>query len=277
MDITTIVVLIGGLLVLSVVGSVIFTKKEQAAALKRQQIASYRMRADEAQDLYDGLQVAGLEKVTYQFLLQRIIANLKAAHNIDPSATGIKNRLNSAQATLSSFDDLTFQVQFPSGMMELQGLIGRLNKLVRYLILLFQNRSLQESQYQIIMPAVQRSLLKFDAEGHIKMGHQAANDGQPGTAKQYYTTAREKLIEFGTEDQYVITQLEKVDELLAGLANKAGDGEGGTYSTETPSGMPLATSDEDIDVGGVPSDSPTQEEINQRTDEDAEFTPKKKW
>jgi len=138
-SITTIVILVSVILVLSVIVSIVLTKREQAAALRRQQVASYRLKADEAQDLYDGLQNAGLEKAAYKFLLERIAVNLQEAYNIEPSTPGIKTRLNSAAKTLESLDTLTFTVQMPGNMMELHGLVGRLNKFMKYLMLLFMH------------------------------------------------------------------------------------------------------------------------------------------
>jgi len=275
---TDIIIIIIVLLVISVIGSVIFTKKEQAAAQRRQQVASYRYKADEAQDLYDGLQNAGLEKKAYAFLLDRIIVNLEAAYKIDPKAPGIKVRLNSAKSTLQSIDTISFYIQMPSAMSELHGLVGRLNKLVKYLILLFQKRLIAEHQYQEMMPAVQRTLLKFDAEGHIKMGHQAANDGQPGTAKQCYMHAKEKLLGFDQEDSYVMEQLGKVDELLATLDKES----------VIPGGVPMEQLNEEQQNQAAIAETDdrtkeelaaaaAQEELNRQAESDGSFTPKKKW
>jgi len=281
MSMTTIIIMIAILLLVSVVGSVIFAKKEQAAAARRQQVASYRYKADEAQDLYDGLQNAGLEKKAYAFLLDRVIVNLQAAYNIDAKAPGIKVRLSSAKSTLNSIDSISYYIQMPSAMSELHGLVGRLNKLVKYLILIFQKRLIPEHQYQELMPAIQRTLLKFDAEGHIKMGHQSANDGQPGTAKQCYLHAKEKLLSFGEDDSYVMTQLEKVEELLATLDKE----------TEIPGGIPLEQlanaenagegehliADTDESTKEQLDAKASQEALNRQSESDGGFSPKKKW
>ncbi|PCJ50512.1 MAG: hypothetical protein COA74_01660 [Gammaproteobacteria bacterium] len=274
---SSIIIIIIVLLVASVVGSIIFTKKEQAAALRRQQVSSFRYRADEAQDLYDGLQTAGLEKITYQFLLERIIGNLQEAFNIDPRSPGIKLRLNSAKMTLSELDSIQFYVQMPSAMIELQGLVGRLNKLVKYLIILFQKRAIAEHQYQLLMPAVQRTLLKFDAEGHIKMGHQAANEGHPGTAKQYYLHAKDKLLGFGSEDSYVITQLEKVEELINSLEEDnqlPGDSQQRTVPIDQVAAA-IAANDEVTEEQLNAKES--QEALNRKSESDDAFETKKKW
>lgn len=278
---TSIIIIIVALLIASVVGSIIFTKKEQAATLRRQRVASFRYRADEAQDLYDGLQTAGLEKVTYQFLLQRIIANLQEAYNIDPRSPGIKVRLKSAKSALSNIENTQFYVQMPSAMAELHALVGRLNKLVKYLIILFQKSAIPEHQYSQLMPAIQRTLLKFDAEGHIKMGHQAANDGQPGTAKQSYLHAKEKLLNFGSEDSYVVAQLEKVDELLSAL-EEVQTVPGANADSQTAVSEPVddianiiaaneALTPEQLEA------KEAQEKINKMSESDGNFAPKKKW
>ena len=273
---TSIIIIIFGLLVASVVGSIIFTKKEQAASLRRQQVANFRYRADQAQELYDGLQTAGLEKITYQFLLQRIIANLEEAYKIDPRSPGIKVRLNSAKEALSNLENVEFHVQMPSAMTELHGLVGRLNKLVKYLILLFQNGSISDQIYSQLMPVIQRTLLKFDAEGHIKMGHQAANDGQPGTAKQCYLHAKEKLLDFGTEDSYISAQLEKVDELISSLEERPisdSTADVQTADVEQAPDVPntSAANEEKTDA------QIAQEKINQESEDRVDFTSKKKW
>jgi len=284
--ISTIIILIVILLVASVVGSIIFTKKEQAAAIRRQQVASFRVKADEAQDLYDGLQNAGMDKIVYHFLLDRILANLKGAYDIDPSAPGVKLRLRSASSTMDSFDSITFSVQMPSAMIELHSLIGRLNKLVKYLVILFQKRILPEQLYQQLMPAVQQTLLKFDAEGHMKMGHQAANDGQPGTARQSYLHAKEKLLEYGDEDPYVQAQLAKVDELIQTLEQHEDpdiantDAEGApTQAGQGNVADSTSTAEEETTVEAESRDAvATQAELNKRSEGDeGGFTPKKKW
>jgi hypothetical protein len=274
---TSIIIIIFALLIVSVVGSIIFSKKEEAASLRRQQVASFRYRADEAQDLYDGLQKAGLEMVTYQFLLERMIGNLQQAYNIDARSPGIKTRLNSAKNTLSNLDNVQFQVQIPSSMIDLHGLVGRLNKLVKYLIILFQNRSIDEQKYKQLMPAIQRTLLRFDAEGHIKMGHQAANDGQPGTAKQCYLHAKDKLLNSGYEDSYVTAQLEKVDELIITLeeevrpivATSAG-------SENSPDIVNTIAVEPEVSKKRIETKE-TQEKLNKKSDSVDTFGNKKKW
>jgi hypothetical protein len=273
---TSIIIIIFGLLVASVVGSIIFTKKEQAASLRRQQVANFRYRADQAQELYDGLQTAGLEKITYQFLLQRIIANLEEAYKIDPRSPGIKVRLNSAKEALSNLENVEFHVQMPSAMTELHGLVGRLNKLFKYLILLFQKGAMPENQYSQIMPVIQRTLLKFDAEGHIKMGHQAANDGQPGTAKQCYLHAKEKLLDFGTEDSYISAQLEKVDGLISSLEKQpTSDSTADVQTADVEQAPDVAN---EIAANEDKTDAQiAQEKINQESEDRVDFTSKKKW
>jgi len=270
------------LLVVSVIGSIIFTKKEQAASLKRQQIASYRIKADEAQGLYDGLITAGLDKIVYHFLLDRIIANLKAAFNIDAGAPGIKVRLNSAKNTLESLDSTTFAIQMPSAMLELHGLVARLNKLIKYLVVLYQKRIIPEPIYQQLMPSVQRTLIRFDAEGHIKMGHQAANNGQPGTAKQSYLYAKEKLIEFGVEDPYVQQQLEIVEELILSLDPDAKQASEVAIQTETQAVPEVTEFTEEqtkaqSEEAAIEDAISSQEQLNEQSKSEGGFTPKKKW
>lgn len=280
MSITVIISIIIGVLVLSVVGSIIFTKKEQAAAERRQKIASSRYKADEAQDLHDGLQKAGLDKLAYKFLLERVLANTRDAYEIDPNAPGIKIRMKDAESALKNLDSTTYYVEMPSAMAELHGLISRLNKLMKYLVLLYSRRSVPDSIYQQVMPSLQNTLLKFDAEGHIKMGHQAANEGQMGTAKQSYLHAKEKLTEFGTDDAYVQQQLEKVDELLAHLAqqeqemNLAAEGQADVETEEVQEPPPPVGSDQEKIQDAVSK----QAELNRQNQMDNDVTgSKKKW
>ncbi|MCP4414477.1 MAG: hypothetical protein GY808_18130 [Gammaproteobacteria bacterium] len=286
MSISTIVILVGVILFFSVIISVILTKREQAAALKRKQVASYRLKANEAQDLYDGLQIAGLEKPTYKFLLDRVAINLQKAHELSPNAPGIKTRLNSVNNTLNALDTLSFSVQMPGNMMELHGLIGRLNKLMKYLMLLFQNKSISPALYQQLIPSIQQSSVKFDVEGHIKMGHQAANIGQVGTAKQSYTHAKEKLTELGSEDAYAQAQLQKIDELLESLDQEF---DGTSQSTnqpdeqqiqqtgEVPSTENSTLSNDSKEELEIKETALTQEELNKMSDSDNGFSEKKKW
>lgn len=270
MDITTIIIIIVAVLVISVVGSIIFTKKEQAAAERRQKVANFRFRADEAQDLHDGLHKAGLEKVAYKFLLERVVANLQEAVNVDASTPGLVRRLEDAKRQLADVDQATYYIEMPSGMVELQGLISRLNKLIKYMLLLYQRRILPEHEYSKLMPSLQRTLLKFDAEGHIKMGHQAANDYQIGTAKQNYLHAKKKLLEFGQEDPYVQQQLQIVEDLLAQIAEK----EGLEADVEQVEEKPEIAHDakEQRRQDAISS----QAELNQQAMDD-DFGPKKKW
>ncbi|MCP4272745.1 MAG: hypothetical protein GY781_12400 [Gammaproteobacteria bacterium] len=286
MSIATIVILVGVILFCSVVLSVILTKREQAAALRRQQVASFRLKADEAQDLYDGLQIAGLEKPTYKFLLERVAFNLQKAYELAPKTPGIKTRLNSANNTLNSLDTLSFSVQMPGNMMELHGLIGRLNKLMKYLMLLFHNKSISPDLYQQLIPSIQQSSVKFDVEGHVKMGHQAANIGQAGTAKQSYVHAKEKLLELGVEDAYAQAQLQKIDELLENLEQEFDETR---QSADQPDeqqiqqGSEVPTTENSTLSNGAKEESEiqeavvTQEELNKMSDSDSGFSDKKKW
>ncbi|RLA02900.1 MAG: hypothetical protein DRQ47_06100 [Gammaproteobacteria bacterium] len=284
---TEIIILISLILVISVVGSIIFTKREQAAAIKRQKVANYRFKADEAQDLYDGLVTAGLEKITYEFLLQRIVANLQATYDLAPRTPGVFSRLKAANETLHSLETTNFQVMMPSSMEDLQGLVGRLNKLVKYLIILFQKRVVAEADYQKIMPSVQRTLLKFDVEGHIKLGYTAENDGLPGTAREYYVKAKEKLDSYDTDDLYFSEQLEKVESLLKALdekqhesviehqvieedgAEQVSDQETATEQSEDQAQPAAKKSDEKVNL--------SQAEMNKLNDDDDGFENKKKW
>ena len=271
MSITTIITLIIVVLVLSVVGSIIFTKKEQAAKERRQKVAGFRFKADEAQDLHDGLLRAGLDKQAYKFLMQRVVDNLEAAMDVDPSTAGLKRRLDSAKQQLAEVDGTTYYVEMPSGMVELQGLVARLNKLIKYTVLLYQRQLIPENVFQQMMPSLQRQLLKFDAEGHIKLGHQAQNDAQIGTAKQSYLHAKKKLIEFGEEDPYVQQQLKIVDELLEQIAQR----EGLELNKEEPT-EELKPKFTDPDDARRQEAIASQEELNQQAMDD-DFGPKKKW
>ena len=275
MSITAIISIIIAVLVISVVGSIVFTKKEQAAAEKRQKVASFRFKADEAQDLHDGLQKAGLDKVAYKFLLERVLANLQAAHDVDPSAAGISRRITETQEQINGVDQATYYIEMPSGMVELQGLIGRLNKLMKYIVVLYQRRALPQSMYEKLMPSLQKTLLKFDAEGHIKMGHQAANDFQIGTAKQSYLHAKNKLLEFGEDDPYVQQQLPIVEELLQQIAEKEGLENAGVASASEQAEQQVASELEGIDDETRRAAIQEQAELNRKNLE--EFEEKKKW
>ena len=154
MSITAIISIIIAVLVLSIVGSIIFTKKEQAAAEKRQKVASARYKADEAQDLHDGLQKAGLDKVAYKFLLERVLANLQDAYEIDPSAPGIGRRVSETKQQLAEVDGATYYIEMPSAMIELQGLIARLNKFMKYIVMLYQRRALSQATYEQLIPSL---------------------------------------------------------------------------------------------------------------------------
>lgn len=269
MSITVIISIIVALLIVSVVGSIIFTKKEQAAAERRQKVASFRFKADEAQDLYDGLQKAGLDKLIYRFLLDRIVENLQAALAIDSNTPGLARRLNETSQEISELEEKNYYVEMPSGMVELQGLIARLNKLIKYMVLLYQRRMIPERDFQKLLPSLQRTLLKFDAEGHIKMGHQAANENQYGTAKQSYLHAKHKLEEYGTEDSYVQQQLQIVNDLLAQINEK----EGGLPDEAQP--MSDAEQVPDAEEQRRREAAASQAELNQQSLED--FDKKKKW
>ena len=281
-SITTIIILVAVVLVLSVVVSIVITKREQAATLRRQQVASFRRKADEAQDLYDGLQIAGLEKSTYKFLLERITFNLKNAYDIDPKAVGIRTRLNSATKLLESIDEQSFLVQMPGNIMELHGLIGRLNKLIKYFMLLLQNKSISPTLYQKLMPSIQQSSIKFDVEGHIKMGHQAANSGQAGTAKQSYTHARDQLINLGTEDAYAQKQLQVVEDLLASLKAEPGDATQSENQTEQETTETSANKSENMtaeekEAADIKEAIASQTAMNKKSEEEDGYTEKKKW
>ena len=265
---TTVIVGILALIVLSVVGSIIFHKKEQAATERRQKVAGYRFKADEAQDLYDGLINAGLEKKAYKFLLERIVLNLKAAHQVDPNAPGIGPRLKDAEQALNNADTASYYVKMPSGIQEMQALVNRLNKFVKYLVILMQKRAIPENQYSDVMPALQTTLLRFDAEGHIKMGNQAANDGQLGTAKQCYTYAKEQLMNFDAEDSYAQAQIAKVDELMQYLEEQDKSINKEALKQQQVSSEP----EEEKSEAAL-----AQEQINKQNQQDGDFTPKKKW
>jgi len=278
--------MVGAILFASVVVSIILTKREQAAALRRQQVASYRLKADEAQDLYDGLQIAGLEKPAYKFLLERIAFNLQKAYEIDPRTPGVKTRLNSVNNIMNTLDTLSYSVQMPGNMMELHGLIGRLNKLMKYLMLLFHNKSISPAVYEQLIPSIQQSSIKFDVEGHIKMGHQAANIGQAGTAKQSYTHAKEKLLELGSEDPYAQAQLQKVDELLENLDQEHDKSSQTEQQTPEHSAQVAddASSNENQELSSEEKEelkqkeaAVSQEELNKISDSDVGFSEKKKW
>ncbi len=275
MSTTVIISIIIAVIVISIVGSIIFTKKEAAAAERRQKVASARFKADEAQDLHDGLLKAGLDKIAYKFLLERVLANLQDAYDVDPTTPGIARRISETQQQIADIDNTTYYIEMPSAMVELQGLIARLNKLIKYLVVLYQRRALPQSAYEKLMPSLQRTLLKFDAEGYIKMGHQAANDYQIGTAKQSYLHAKNKLLEFGEDDAYVQQQLPIVDELLQQIAEKEGLEQAGVTSVADQQADRVASEMESIDSEERKAALKEQAELNKKNMSD--FEEKKKW
>ena len=125
------------------------------------------------------------------------------------------------------------------------------------------------------MPTLQRTLLKFDAEGYIKMGHQAANDYQIGTAKQSYLHAKEKLLAFGEDDAYVQQQLPIVEDLLQQLAEKQGLESVGIDSASEAQAKRVESELSSIDDESRKEAIKSQAELNKKNMEG--FEDKKKW
>ncbi|MCP4273858.1 MAG: hypothetical protein GY781_18200 [Gammaproteobacteria bacterium] len=157
---------------------------------------------------------------------------------------------------------------------------------MKYLMLLFHNKSISPALYQQLIPSIQQSSVKFDVEGHIKMGHQAANIGQAGTAKQSYVHAKEKLLELGVEDAYAQAQLQKIDELLENLEQEFDETSQSAVQPDEQQIQQVSevpTAENSTLSNGAKEESETQEavvtqeELNKMSDSDSGFSDKKKW
>ena len=231
MPLNTIIIIISVLLVASVIGSILYTKKEQAAAEKRQLVSNFRYKADEALNFFDNLQTAGLEKIVYHFLLDRIVYNLNQAYNLIPSTPGVKLKLKSANSTMESLDSLTFPCHIHDDEYEFKNLLAKLNKLINYIDILVRKHLNKEKYYQIqapsieknltnLIPSIQQTILKFELEGFLKVAHKAADNGMAGTAKQNYLNAKMSLINSGINNAFTQKHMENIDGLLQLLESK---------------------------------------------------------
>ena len=220
MPISEILSLVGVLLLLCFVGIVIFSRRETATSKRFQEIASYKFKAEEAQDLHDSLAKLGLDKTIYKILLQRVVDNYAMAYAIDAESTGLEQRLLAAKELVDGFDKIEYYSELPSTPIELQGLISKMGKLVKYLNTLQEKRALPDGLFHEVMPSLQENLLRLNVEGDLKIGHQAMQAGQLGTARQCYSQAKATLLEFDSNASYVQEHLKHIDALLVDLTER---------------------------------------------------------
>lgn len=201
-------------ILLCVIGIFILSSRQSAASKRALQIANFRFRAEEAQAMHDNLRNAGLDLAAYHLLLQRVVDNYESASAIDPNQPGLSSRLDAAKVAIASIDDSDYYLEMPSSTVEVQGVLANMKKFHKYVELLHERKILSDVHYREILPSLQRSMFKLDAECHIRLGHQAANEKQYGTAKQSFINARTTLIEFDPDDPYSQQQLGLINELL---------------------------------------------------------------
>ncbi|MBT8448945.1 MAG: hypothetical protein KJO69_04605 [Gammaproteobacteria bacterium] len=212
--------LVGVLLLLCFGVIVVYSKHEKAKSKRLQEISSYKFKAEEAQDLHDSLASLGLHKAVYKILLQRVVINYDMAFALDGGLIGVKQRLLAAKEALSQFEQAEYYSELPSTTIALQRLINKMVKLVKYVNTLHENRAIPDGVYLEIMTSLQQNLLRLNAEGHMKIAHQALSDGQLGSARQSYEHAKATLLEFDPNASYVQEHLATINAVLEDLAKQ---------------------------------------------------------
>ena len=209
-----VVIIVTVAVILCVIGIFIISNRQAASSKRNQELASFRLRAEDAQALHDNLSRAGLDLSAYHLLLQRVVDNYELASAIDAGHPGLASRLSGARQALANIDEADYYTEMPGTTVELQGVLANMKKFHKYIELLHENKTLSGARYQEILPSLKRSLFKLDAECHLRLGHEAANEGQFGTAKQSFINARTTLIEFDPDDTYAQEQLVVINDLL---------------------------------------------------------------
>lgn len=254
------IALVAGFIILVLVASVVVSslshKREQQAAELRQRAAEYRARVQETQELLEGLQNAGLDASIRAALMGRIAENLAGLKQCEPGNANVDSSLRFAReqvASLKAQAGQTSPLILPDNE---QGLFNVL-KLLRRLLQVYASQNqlgkIDAAEYAQQFPRLKQLLLRFEVEGYMKLGTQAFNMHQQGSARTYFDFAHNRLIASAVTDEYTQQQLVKLQELIDRLDSP------GELKPSAPASAPeggsVESGDEDDDI----------------------FRPKKKW
>lgn len=205
------------ILVISVFASALSHKREEQAAERRQRVAELRSRIQESQELLDGLQTAGLDASVRAVLVKRIHENLLELKSAAPETPAIDSLLRGTDeqlATLRNQTGSTTALVLPDSEQALTAILKRLRRLLQLYSSLHNQGHIPASEYSVQWPRLLHAVLRFEVEGYMKLGNQAAMARQIGTARNYYLFAHGRLVASPVIDEYTQAQLAQLQALM---------------------------------------------------------------
>lgn len=212
-----IIALILAVLVGSVVVSSLSHKREQEAAERRQKAAEYRARIQETQELLEGLQNAGLDASVRAVLMVRIAENLIGLKQCEPNTPNIDSSLTFAREqaiSLKAQAGTCSPLVLPDNEQALFATLKHMRRLLQVFSNLNQFGKVDPSEYAVQFPRLQKLLLRFEVEGYMKLGMQALNLHQQGSARTYFEFTYNRLISSAVTDDYTQQQLAVLQDLM---------------------------------------------------------------
>jgi hypothetical protein len=253
MTTTAIVTIIVVLLVLGVAASAYIQYKEQLKAQKRQQIAKYRFRAREGQEIYDRFDEYPIGSHAKRVILQYIAQNLNQALALDPSQSDIKQSLEEIHQKLNSPEIASNNpsLSIPSDAQEIIVLMGRIKSLMRYIHRIGKTPGVEISTASKALANLKKLYMKFQTHTYFSIARKSAYEKNFIHAMQFLENAKKSLLKQNIADpetQKILSELESFEQEIQSMRN--------------------------MSKNKIPEEKENKPDLNETDDL---FQPKKKW
>lgn len=216
---TIVIILIVALLVIAIMINAIQQHKEKIESERRVEIAKQKTILDETEDVIMASANLPTSPKLMQILHKRVHGALKVMHELDPKATGLKQRLADAEQRVkdinldgSGGDEA---IQLPDSEKQIIVFIQCLKK-QRALLRSEHSRGKVDTQsFSQEDKRLDKMQLRVNIDTLNKRASAAMGTGMMGSARQYYEKAVAALNAFPNQDDYTRGQLARFNAKLA--------------------------------------------------------------
>jgi hypothetical protein len=253
MTTSSIVIIIVTLLLVGVAVSAYIQYKEQLKAQKRQQIAKFRYRAREGQEIYDRFDDYPIGSHARRVILQYIAQNLSQALTLEPNQPDIKQSLETVNQKLNSPDVASDSqaLTVPGDAQEIVVLMGRFKSLMRYIHKIGKTPGVEISTASKALVSLKKLYLKLQTQSYFAIARKSAYEKNFIQAMQYLDNAKKSLLRQNIADPETQNILKELDEFAAEIQSMK----------DSP----------------APKKQEQQDSSRELDDSDDLFQPKKKW
>ncbi len=248
-----IVGLILGLVVIVVVTNTMQQQKKKQEEERRREIIKFRAIIDETEEAVQNAAGIPLSKEGYAILLNRELSALKGMQELTPGNKEVGNRIQQVQTKINSGDFAAGDAETMTLPENEKQLIGIIQGIKKFRIILRSEHGKGRISSEIFVKEdkkFEKLQLKINIETQMRRGKVAMGKNMSGSARQYFEKAKLTLEKQNYADEYIITRLGEIEELLSQIAK---------------------------DLKSANLDDVKKKQSEENDDLDALFAPKKKW